>query len=250
MTNALILAAGLGTRLKPLTDTMPKAMVSVGGVPLLQILIEKLKTVGVTDIVVNVHHFAGQIIDFLYNSEYSKTLTDIHVRISDETDMLLDTGGAIRKAAPLFPDAKPILVHNVDILSNIDFVQFRNQIIHSVNESTTLICSERKTTRYLLADADSRLVGWTNAQTGEVKTPYSNLDISACRKVAFSGVHSFNPKLLTLMESWPEKFSVIDFYLSICDRQDIMLDIRSDLRLLDVGKLDTIAQAEQFIQQL
>ncbi len=250
MTNALILAAGLGTRLKPMTNFIPKALVPVGGRPLLQILIDKLKGVGVTDIVVNVHHFAGQIIDFLYNSEYSKTLRDIHVRVSDESRELLDTGGAIKKAAKLFPDSKPILVHNVDILSNLDFPSFRKQIVFSPNEPTTLIASERSTSRYLLVNEDSRLVGWTNIKTGEVRSPYPDLNVNSCRKVAFSGIHSFSPQLLPLMESWPDKFSIFDFYLSICDREQIIVDVRSDLKLLDVGKLDTLAQAEEFLATL
>lgn len=250
MTNALILAAGLGTRLKPMTDFMPKALVPVGGRPLLQILIEKLKKVGVTDIVVNVHHFSGQIIDFLFNSEYSKTLRDIHVRVSDESRELLDTGGGIKKAAKLFPDSKPILVHNVDILSNLDFKSFRKQIIFSPDEPTTLIASERPTSRYLLVNDESRLVGWTNINTGEVRSPYPNLDVNKCRKVAFSGIHAFSPRLLPLMDSWPDKFSIIDFYLSICDREHIVVDVRSDLKLLDVGKLDSLAKAEEFLTEL
>ena len=250
MTNALILAAGLGTRLKPMTNFIPKALVPVGGRPLLQILIDRLKAIGVTDIVVNVHHFSGQIIDFLFNSEYSKTLQQIHVRVSDESRELLDTGGAIKKAAPLFPDAKPFLVHNVDILSNLDLRAFHNQIVLSRDEPTTLIASERPTSRYLLVNDENLLVGWTNITTGEVKSPYKNLDVSSCRKVAFSGIQAFNPRLLPLMESWPDKFSIIDFYLSICDKEPIIVDVRSDLRLLDVGKLDTLSQAENFITLL
>ena len=250
MTNALILAAGLGTRLKPMTDFIPKALVPVGGRPLLQILIDRLKTVGVTDIVVNVHHFSGQIIDFLFNSEYSKTLQQIHVRVSDESRQLLDTGGAIKKAASLFPDAKPFLVHNVDILSNLDLRAFHNQIVLSRDEPTTLIASERSTSRYLLVNEEKLLVGWTNISTGEVKSPYKNLNVCACRKVAFSGIQAFNPRLLPLMQSWSDNFSIIDFYLSICDKERIVVDVRSDLRLLDVGKLDTLAQAENFITSL
>ncbi len=116
--NALIFAAGLGTRLKPLTDTMPKAMVPIHGKPLVQILIEKLKTIGVDHIVINVHHFAQQIIDFVEACNHF----GIDIQFSDETDMLLETGGGLKKAACLFPNADPILVHNVDILSNADLL--------------------------------------------------------------------------------------------------------------------------------
>ena len=122
--NALIFAAGLGTRLKPLTDTMPKAMVPIHGKPLVQILIEKLKTIGVDHIVINVHHFAQQIIDFVEASNHF----GIDIQFSDETDMLLETGGGLKKAACLFPNADPILVHNVDILSNADLLLILSDI--------------------------------------------------------------------------------------------------------------------------
>ena len=164
--NALIFAAGLGTRLKPLTDTMPKAMVPVNGKPLLQILIEKLKTIGVTKVVINVHHFAQQIIDFVNaNDSFG-----IDIRFSDETDMLLETGGGLKKASQLFDDKSPVLVHNVDILSNADLSALYEEAKH-----TTLLVSERQTQRYLLFDDNNRLVGWTNIATGEVKSTYKNL---------------------------------------------------------------------------
>ena len=114
---AMIFAAGMGTRLKPLTDTMPKAMVTVGGHPLIQRVIARLKAAGTTRIVVNVHHFANQIVSYLHdNNNFG-----VDIRISDETEKLLETGGGIKKAAPLFNDNEPILIHNVDILSNVDF---------------------------------------------------------------------------------------------------------------------------------
>ena len=167
--NALIFAAGLGTRLKPLTDTMPKAMVPVNGKPLVQILIEKLKSIGVTEIVINVHHFAQQIIDFVEaNDSFG-----IDIKFSDETDMLLETGGGLKKAARLFSNDKPILVHNVDILSNADLLSLYNNAT-----STTLLVSQRNTQRYLLFDKDDRLVGWTNIATGEVKSPFPSLSLA------------------------------------------------------------------------
>ena len=249
--NALIFAAGLGTRLKPLTDTMPKAMVPVSGKPLVQILIEKLKGIGVTDIVINVHHFAQQIIDFVRaNDGY-----DINIQFSDETDMLLETGGGLKKAARLFPNDKPILVHNVDILSNADLLS-----LYTHATATTLLVSDRKTQRYLLFDKDDRLVGWINIATGEVKSPYPELQAHdgnssfftlhpSLKKYAFSGIQVFHPSLLPLMDSWQGKFSIIDFYLSICDKVPIHCHFDSQLQLLDVGKLDTIAKAEQFLAQ-
>lgn len=237
--NALIFAAGLGTRLKPLTDTMPKAMVPVNGKPLLQILIEKLKTIGVTRVVINVHHFAQQIIDFVNaNDSFG-----IDIRFSDETDMLLETGGGLKKASQLFDDKSPVLVHNVDILSNADL-----SALYEEAEHTTLLVSERQTQRYLLFDDNNRLVGWTNIATGEVKSPYKNLDPEKYHKYAFSGIQVFNQELLPYMDSWEGKFSIIDFYLSICDKAEIRCKVGRDLQLLDVGKLDTIAKAEEFLK--
>jgi NDP-sugar pyrophosphorylase family protein len=253
MTNALILAAGLGTRLKPMTDFMPKALVPVGGRPLLQILIEKLKTVGVTDIVVNVHHFSGQIIDFLYNSEYSKTLRDIHVRVSDESRELLDTGGGIKKASSLFDASSPFLIHNVDILSNVDLADFYERA-HDCD--ALLLVSERKTKRYLLFNDEMNLVGWTNIETGEVKSPFEDIkamDIDALKSqyklFAFSGIHVFSPSLFPLMEPYPERFGIIDFYLNVCNRFRIKGWVKDDLQLMDVGKIDTLQEAEKFINK-
>lgn len=234
----MIFAAGLGTRLKPLTDTMPKAMVPVGGSPLLQYVINKIRNAGISDIVVNVHHFADQIIDY--------TKGDEHIFISDETDILRETGGAIRHAAPLLFNDDYILIHNVDILSNVDLQKFVN--IDATVEAQLLI-SRRETQRYLLFDDDMRLVGWINTKTGEVKTPYENLNIEECKKFAFAGIHLFGTRLLKEMKSWSEKFSIIDFYLAMCAEHKIIGYIQPDLQLLDVGKLDTLEKAEQFIRQ-
>ncbi|MBR2630528.1 MAG: NTP transferase domain-containing protein [Bacteroidaceae bacterium] len=249
--NALIFAAGLGTRLKPLTDTMPKAMVPICGKPLIQILIEKLKGVGVNEIVINVHHFAQQIIDFVETND----AFGVNIKFSDETDMLLETGGGLKQAATLFSHEAPILVHNVDILSNADLLSLYNGV-----NSTLLLVSQRNTQRYLLFDDASRLVGWTNVATGEIKSPYpeikslekdyqlSTID-SHFQKFAYSGIQVFHPSLLPLMDAWQGKFSIIDFYLSICHQVDIRCCYDSQLQLLDVGKLDTIAKAEEFLRQ-
>ena len=235
--NALIFAAGLGTRLKPLTDTMPKAMVPVGGKPLVQIQIEKLKRIGVNEIVINVHHFVQQIIDFVEaNDSFG-----INIRFSDETELLLDTGGGLKKAASLFSNNAPILVHNVDILSNADLLSLYNEAT-----CTMLLVSQRNTQRYLLFDEADRLVGWTNIATGEVKSPSKDLDLSHLKRYAFAGIQVFYPSLLPHMESWNGKFSIIDFYLSICHQVDIRCHFDPQLQLLNVGKLDSIAKAEAF----
>ena len=231
MKQAMIFAAGLGTRLKPLTDTMPKALVRVGGQPLLWHVIQKLKRSGYERIVVNVHHFAGQIVDYLKaNDNFG-----LDIRISDESSMLLETGGGIKKALPLFDPTEPILIHNVDILSNLDLTALPT-------DAPLLVVSQRQTKRYLLFDDTMRLQGWTNIETGEVK------GTRAERELAFSGIHMFHPSLAPLLADWPERFPIMDFYLKACGDHLIRGYEARDLRLLDVGKLDTLDKAEDFIK--
>lgn len=242
--NALILAAGLGTRLKPLTDNMPKAMVPVGGKPLIWHLIQKLKTAGFTDIVVNVHHFASQITDYLSaNGNFG-----LNISISDETDELLETGGAIKKAAQLFPNQEPFLVHNVDIMHNLDLGSLF--LKHSKEAQATLFVSERHSTRHLLFSSDGQLKGRDNDTTGEIDSPFHIVKSKPenFSRMPFSGIHIFSPTLLPLMETWPSRFPVIPFYLQAssagCSIRCAKID---NLQLLDVGKLDTLDKAEQFI---
>lgn len=239
---ALVFAAGLGTRLRPLTDSLPKALVPVGGRPLLDIVLRRLTKAGADDIVVNVHHFAYQIKDFLASHDYG-----VRVQISDETDQLLDTGGGLRRAAALFAsDEAPILIHNVDILSNADLPAFYREA--TVCDALLLV-SERETSRYLLFNDENRLVGWTNVKTGEVRSPFVGLEPNACKHYAFSGIHCFSPRLLPLMQAWPDKFSIIDFYLEACAHADISAAFSPNLRLLDVGKPDALARAEEFLKE-
>ena len=241
MKQAMIFAAGLGTRLKPLTDTMPKALVRVGGQPLLWHVIQKLKLSGYERIVVNVHHFANQIVDYLKANDHF----GLDIRISDETSGLLETGGGIKKALPLFDPSEPILIHNVDILSNLDLNALPT-------DAPLLVVSQRQTKRYLLFDDDMRLQGWTNIETGELKGPISNCQLSTvnCQleKFAFSGIHIFHPSLAPLLADWPDRFPIMDFYLKACGDHLIRGYEATDLRLLDVGKLDTLDKAENFIK--
>lgn len=251
MLQSMIFAAGLGTRLRPLTDTMPKALVRVGGEPLLHRIIMKLKAAGFERIVVNVHHFAEQITSYLKaNDNFG-----LDIRISDESDTLLDTGGGIRKAAPLFDPSSPILIHNVDILSNVDLADFYTK---AADNDATLLVSQRATSRYLVFNNDMQLEGWVNIKTGETKgqcsTPSSLLDPHSSLLpppsslgLAFSGIHVISPRLFPLMEQWPEKFGIIDFYLDACQKANIRGWLKTDLRLLDVGKIDTLREAEMFI---
>lgn len=245
MMQAMIFAAGLGTRLKPLTDHMPKALVSVGGEPLLKRVILKLKETGVERIVVNVHHFSEQIVDYL--KENNNFDTDI--LISDESQMLLETGGGIKKARPLFEQSSPVLIHNVDILSNVDLNDFYNLPLGNTTPAARLIVSSRKTKRYLLFDNTMRLVGWTNIETGEVKSPYPNLNPADCQMFAFSGIHMVWPELFPLMDDEPDKFPIMDFYLKNCQRVRIEGILKTDLRLMDVGKQETLHEAEKFLTE-
>ena len=142
------------------------------------------------------------------------------------------------------------MIHNVDILSNVNLREFYQSHLDDTSCAATLIVSERTTKRYLLFDCDNRLVGWTNIETGEVRSPYADLDVGQCRKYAFSGIHIVSKSLIRLMDTWTGRFPIMDFYLSVCHRVVIRADIRTDLQLLDVGKLDTIAQAEDMLSKL
>ena len=270
---AMIFAAGLGTRLKPLTDTMPKALVPVCGKPLLWHVMTKLKASGITDVTVNVHHFADMIVSYL--ESVNGLGMDVH--ISDERDMLLETGGGIRHAERYLcrpagqgsgfgsdgtgyvcgrdvdsvpADAGRLLVHNVDILSDLDIRWFESQV--RSDALATLLVSDRKTSRYLLFDDDMRLVGWTNVSTGEVRTPYPSLDIASCRMLAFSGIHIISDRIFPLFasEGFGDRFPIMDFYLKVADRCPIYGVPATGLRLIDVGKPDSLAEAEKLCQDI
>ena len=250
MKQAMILAAGLGTRLKPLTDTMPKALVPVGGTPLLDLNIRKLQAQGYDRFIVNIHHFSQQIRDHVAQQDYAPL-----VHFSDESQELLETGGGLKKAQSLFREEEPILIHNVDILDNVDYEWFSHQ--HQEDEDAVLLVSKRQTKRYLLFDNAMRLMGWKNIETGEVKSPYEYVRRTGLSQhgeelnmFAFSGIHSFSPRLFALMDRFPDRFPIIDFYLSICHRSRIVGLVKDDLRLMDVGKLETLDQAEDFLKMV
>ena len=239
----MIFAAGLGTRLKPLTDHMPKALVPVAGKPMLEHVIGKLKASGFDEIVINVHHFADQIIDFLKE----KDNFGIRIWISDESEELLDTGGGIKKAAPYFDE--PFLVHNADILSNIDLKAMYNYHLTSSNDATLLV-SPRKTVRYLLFDEGNRLQGWVNKDTLQTKPEGFVYHPEVQKEYAFGGIHVISPTLFKYMgDGWTGKFSIMDFYLRTCHEAQLGSYVKEDLQLIDIGKLDTLAKAEDFIRQ-
>ena len=237
---AMIFAAGLGTRLKPLTDTMPKALVPLAGKPLLQWQVEKLRDAGITDIIVNVHHFPDQIINAIRTNKG----WGCNIVVSDERDCLLDTGGGLRKAihSPLTFHLSPLLACNVDILSNIDIRDFVRA--YEQTGVSQLVVSDRKTQRYLCFDENDHLCGWTNIATGEVKGQDG-------RHLAFSGMQILSPETLRQLNTMPEsKFSLIDFYLRVMNTVPLRAFVPSDYRMMDVGKIDQLAEAETFAENL
>jgi len=238
----MIFAAGLGTRLKPLTNTLPKALIPIAGQPLLEYVILKLKKSGFDEIIVNVHHFPEQIIAFLKaNDNFG-----IRIEVSDERNQLLDTGGGIRKTKWFFDDNEPFLVHNVDILSNIDLDELYKAHKNS-GAMATLVVSKRDTFRYLLFDNNLRLKGWINEKTGETK-PVILSEIESYNKLAFSGIQILSPSIFGLMEKQTTKFPIMDFYLSNARQQMIKAFVPNDFKMLDVGKLNVLNEAERFIK--
>jgi len=240
---AMILAAGLGTRLQPITDTIPKALVPLrtakgGEKPLLEIQLEKLRQLGVSRVVVNVHHFAGQvkafISDYLENNDFP-----LRICISDESDCLLDTGGAIRKARSLFNPGEPVLIHNVDILSDLDLAGFFRKHDPDLHLAT-LPVSERETSRQLLFDRQWDLAGWINRADGRTKWVEGRSPSEDHSMRAFTGIHMVSPRILQWMDQWPDVFSVIDFYLWAASKGVVRgIDIPG-LQITDIGKPDSL----------
>jgi NDP-sugar pyrophosphorylase family protein len=239
---AMILAAGMGARLKPLTDTTPKALIPVGGKPMIEHLILKLKSAGFDQIIINIHHLGDQIIDFLnQNNNFG-----IDIKISDERDYLLDTGGALKRAQTILGDDDPFLVHNVDILSNVDLRKLYESHIET-NSLATLLVSKRETSRYLLFNKENQLCGWHNKETGEIKSHFPNFDPEMYDQYAFGGIHVLSPKIFEWMDEWTGKFSIINFYLSIAAKTDIHAYPMEQLQLLDIGKPNALDSAAEYL---
>lgn len=243
---AMIFAAGLGTRLRPLTDSLPKALVPVCGQPLLWHIIGKLRDAGYREVVVNVHHFPEKIREYLLSRDFG-----VKIRISDESDCLLETGGGIANAKDLLlPADGPILVHNVDIISSLDlgWVQKRTR----PDALATLVVSPRQTRRKLLFDEQMRLMGWMDGQTGEVRTPYPCLKPEACRQYAFAGIHNLSPRIFPHFGEWgfTGRFPIMDFYLKSCAAEPIYGLAAENLSLVDVGKFESLAEAQMLCENI
>ena len=241
MKQAMIFAAGLGTRLKPITDTKPKALVEVAGKPLLRHVIEKLKANGFERIVINIHHFGEQITNYLSaNNNFG-----VNISISDERKQLLETGGGIKKAQTLFDSTSPILIHNVDILSNANL----SSLYDKATTDATLLVSNRNSNRRLLFDNNMSLKGWMNVETGETRPQHINQEVSNYQQYAFSGIHVFSPNMFGAMNNYPERFKIIDFYLDQCTKHNITGVVDNRLKLMDVGKINTLDLAEKWLEE-
>lgn len=239
---AMLFAAGLGTRLKPLTDNKPKALVEIGGITLLERCIRQLASNGISDIVINVHHFADQICAFLE----AKENFGLNIRVSDESELLLDTGGGLLKAQPLLSGDEPILLVNVDILTNLDFRKvLEAHLQHPA--LATLVVRRRQTSRYLLFN-EGLLAGWKNEKSGELNISRPEL-VEQAEAFAFSGIHIVEPRLIDLITE-SGKFPIIDLYLRLAKTESIRAFVDSESVWMDLGKVDELAQAEELIKKL
>lgn len=247
--NAMIFAAGLGTRLRPLTNDRPKALVEVGGKTLLEHAILRLRQAGFSHLVVNVHHFGEQIISFLDAHQNF----GLDIRVSDERGLLLDTGGGLRKALPLFENNEPVLIHNVDIVSGLDL----QQVYASHRGDATLVVSQRNTSRYLLFDETMNLRGWTNVSTGEVKGEKAPL------MRAFAGIHVVSQTLLPALDAYAStqcektategvnrevSFPIVPFYIAKCNELDFHgYEMSSEVPWVDCGKVESLEKASKIL---
>jgi N-acetyl-alpha-D-muramate 1-phosphate uridylyltransferase len=240
---AMILAAGLGTRLKPFTDRHPKALALVNGKTLLQRNIEYLAAFDIKDVIVNVHHFANQVKRFISkNAGFGSNIT-----ISDESDTILETGGGLKKAGWFFTDSSlPFVVINVDVLTDMDLGEMIDHH-EKLRPLATLAVTSRKTSRYFLFDEMPNLCGWKNEKTGEQKI---SREAGIYLEKAFSGIHVISPKIFqlinasTLPSGAKDKFSMVEVYLELAKTQSITAFDHSNTKFVDVGKPESLAKAE------
>ncbi len=239
---AFIPAAGLGTRLLPLTENKPKALVELLNKTLLQITISRLINVGIKEIIINVHHFSDQIIEYLrINNNFG-----IDIKISDESAKLLDTGGGLKKTSWFFNGVQKFIIHNVDVLT--DFSLSKIIASHNANEQfATLAVQKRKSTRYFLFDEEKNLCGWENTLTNDVKITRNA--IGNLTKLAFSGIQVVNTEIFSLMPP-EDKFSIIDLYLSIASNHRITYFDHTDSIFLDIGKKENLIEAEKILTKI
>ncbi|MCB0587881.1 MAG: nucleotidyltransferase family protein [Phaeodactylibacter sp.] len=237
---AMIFAAGLGTRLRPLTENKPKALVEAGGMALLEITIRRLKYFGVREAVVNIHHFGKMILDFLERHQNF----GIDISVSDERGLLLDTGGGLQKAAPHFKGAS-FLVHNVDVLSDIDLRALYQAHLTS-GALATLAVRNRASSRHLLFDEAGFLAGWRHNRTGEERI---SRPAARYQPLAFSGLYVLSPRIFEFMPPGPV-FSIIDVFLEAAKAERLLAYRHDDSLWLDVGKVAALEQAEALVKKI
>jgi NDP-sugar pyrophosphorylase family protein len=238
---ALLFAAGLGTRLKEHTQDKPKALVSLAGKPLLQHAIEYLKNNGISDITINVFHFADQVISFLEDNDSF----GLNIHISDERDQLLETGGGLKKASTFLTGNEPILIYNVDVISNLDLNVLLNYHLKQ-NSLATLVVRKRETSRYLMFDQNMLLAGWKNFSTGE--TVISRADsFENAQPMAFCGIHIIEPELLKLITE-EGRFPIMDLYLRLAKDHPIKAYVDTSSIWLDLGKPEQLQAAESLFR--
>lgn len=236
---ALILAAGLGSRLMPITASIPKALVSINGITLLELAVMKLAREGFSDIIVNVHHHAGLVMEFLNRHHFQ----GVNISISDESSILLDTGGAILKARWFLDGKEPFVVHNVDVISDISLKALFTEHFER-GGLATLSVTDRQTRRYLLFDDTLKLSGWTDSSSREIR--WVGNPIPKARPLAFSGIHMINPEIFRLMEE-VGRFSIIDTYLRIARTNVIYGYLQPGHTWFDLGKPDQLEIASRFL---
>jgi NDP-sugar pyrophosphorylase family protein len=237
---AIIFAAGMGTRLKPLTDHIPKALVKLNGQPLLWHSIHFLKRSGISEVVVNVHHFADLIINYLNEEDFG-----ISIHISDERDKLLDTGGGLLKARNFLDGQEPFVACNVDVISSIDLkkaIEFH----YKHDPLATLVVRRRETSRYFMFDENMALSGWKNIETGEEKI--SNDGFNQSKPWAFSGIQLISPSIFNLITE-EGKFSVTPLYLRLAEKHEIIGYPDTSEFWLDLGKPGQITIAEKYLSE-
>jgi NDP-sugar pyrophosphorylase family protein len=242
---AMILAAGLGTRLRPLTDDRPKALVEVAGRTLLEITLTRLRSFGVREVIINVHHFADMILEYLKaNHNFG-----MRIEVSRE-EVLLDTGGGLKKAAWFFLEdstdlAEPFILHNVDVMSTVDLGRMMQNHVES-HALATLVVQDRETARYLLFDEHLQLCGRGSRQAGEPELVRSSLQVTA---LAFCGIHVISPRLLTMLTE-EGAFSIINSYLRLATQREKVLGFRADeYYWRDLGKPENVARAGEDLKR-
>jgi NDP-sugar pyrophosphorylase family protein len=234
---AMILAAGVGSRLRPLTDTCPKALIDINGVPMLEIVLKRLIQAGCTEVVINVFHLADMIVDFLR----ARNNFGIRLEISRET-ALLDTGGGLKKVADFFDDGQPFFVHNVDVLSDLDLQKMYRAHVEST-ALATLAVQSRSTGRYFLFDATGALCGWESV--AENKQVFAKLPSGKCERLAFNGIHVISPEIFPKMHE-TGAFSINQTYLRLAGEGEKILAFRmDDYYWRDIGRPEKLEQARR-----